>query len=114
MEDELARALRDRKDVIAQIIRASREKPIADIAEEILKALDGNAVLGFTFTRPNGALILHGMRETRDAVRLAGAEGHPTSVLLVPLRTAEEGVDCWRRTGLSTGSTSGGTENSDS
>jgi hypothetical protein len=72
-------------EVVAQIIRTGREKPVADIAEEILEALEGDAVLGYAFTRPDGTLIMHGMRERRDAVRLLGGEGNLVSVLVVPL-----------------------------
>jgi hypothetical protein len=85
MEEELTKIRRDRVDIVAQIIRAGRDKPVGDIAEEILGALEGNAVLGFTFTRPNGTLIMNGVRKTRDAVRLAGGEGNTLSILLVPL-----------------------------
>jgi hypothetical protein len=55
------------------------------MAEEILAVIDRKAVLGFAYTRPNSGLIINSVRETREDVRLAGGDGDPVRVLIVPL-----------------------------
>ena len=37
---------------------------------------------GFAYTRPDGTIIVNSVRETRDAVRLSGAEGNPIPVVI--------------------------------
>jgi hypothetical protein len=74
-----------RVDTVDQILRSSSNKPSEDLAEEIVAALDANAEFGFAFTRPNDSLIVNSVRETRDSVRIAGGEGNPVRVLVIPL-----------------------------
>jgi len=40
---------------------------------------------GFAYTRPDGTIIVNSVRETRDAVRLAGAEGSPVPVMVTQM-----------------------------
>ena len=40
---------------------------------------------GFAYTRPDGTIIVNSVRETRDAVRLSGAEGNPIPVMITQL-----------------------------
>jgi hypothetical protein len=40
---------------------------------------------GFAYTRPDGTIIVNSVRETRDAVRLAGAEGSPVPVIVTQM-----------------------------
>ena len=37
---------------------------------------------GFAYTRPDGTIIVNSVRETRDAVRLSGAEGNFIPVMI--------------------------------
>jgi hypothetical protein len=85
MTDDGATFQRERASVVAQIIRSGGNRPAETIAAEILAALDGLAVFGYAFTRPNGSLIVNSVRDTRAAVRLAAGEGTPIRVLIVPL-----------------------------
>jgi hypothetical protein len=75
--------------IVAHIIRSRGDRPADATADEILTAIEMKADLGFAYTRPNGSLIINSVRETRDQVRLAGGEGYPIRVLIVPL-TREE------------------------
>ena len=45
---------------------------------------------GFAYTRPDGTIIVNSVRETRDAVRLSGAEGNPIPVMIT--QVAEHGT----------------------
>jgi hypothetical protein len=45
---------------------------------------------GFAYTRPDGTIIVNSIRETRDAVRLSGAEGNPIPVMIT--QVAEDGT----------------------
>jgi hypothetical protein len=85
MTDDGATFQRERASVVAQIIRSGGNRPAETIAAEILEALDGLAVFGCAFTRPNGSLIVNSVCDTREAVRLAAGEGTPVRVLIVPL-----------------------------
>jgi hypothetical protein len=85
MTRDTTRALRERKALSAHIIRLRGNESADEIAEEIIGVLEGNAVLGFAFRRSDNSLIVNGVRETRDAARLAGGEGDPEPVLVVPL-----------------------------
>jgi hypothetical protein len=81
MTDEVSEIRRKRMHSVAEIIRLRGDRSAESMAEEILTALEQKAVLGFAYTRPNNALIINSVRETRDAVRLAGGEGDPVRVL---------------------------------
>lgn len=77
----------NRVDTVVQILRSSCNELPASLAEEIVATLDANAAFGFAFTRPNDSPIINSTRETRDSVRLAGGEGSPVRVLVIPLST---------------------------
>jgi hypothetical protein len=84
MNDEIS-VHQKRVDTVERILRSSGNKPPASVAAEIVVALDANATFGFAFTRPDNSLIVNSTRETRDSVRLAGGEGSPVRVLVIPL-----------------------------
>jgi len=85
MTDKASEIRRKRVRSVAEIIRSGSHQSADAMAEEILTALEQKAVPGFAYTRPNGGLIINSVRETRDAVRLAGGDGDPVRVLIVPL-----------------------------
>jgi hypothetical protein len=70
---------------VAEIIRSGGDRSADVVAEEIFNVVDRKADLAFPYTRPNKALIINSIRETRGQVRLAGGEGRPIRVLIVPL-----------------------------
>lgn len=80
-----AKVLDERVDHVAQIMKATDGRTAEVVAREIVNALEGDAVMGFTFTRPNKTLIINGVRESPDSARLSGGEGTPVPVLVLPL-----------------------------
>ncbi len=85
MEHERTEICQQRKGVVASILRSSENEQIEVIAGAIIEALDGNALLGFAYRRPNHSLIVNSVRDTRDAVHLSGGEGSPVCVLVIPV-----------------------------
>jgi hypothetical protein len=53
------------------------------VAAEKMEHNVGPSARGFAFTRSDGTMIVNSVRETRDAVRLAGAEGVPIPVMII-------------------------------
>jgi hypothetical protein len=52
------------------------------VAVEKIEHNAGPSAGGFAFTRSDGTIIVNSVRETRDAVRLTGAEGVPIPVMI--------------------------------
>jgi hypothetical protein len=85
MTDKASEIRRKRVHCVAEIIRLGGDRSADAMAEEIPTAIEQNAAFGFAYTRPNSSVIINSVRETRDAARLAGGEGDPVRVLIVPL-----------------------------
>lgn len=77
------KVLNERVDRVAQIIKSAEGRPAEALAKEIIDALEGDAVMGFNFTRPDRSLIIMGVRESPDSARPSGGEGNPISVLVM-------------------------------
>jgi len=93
MNEETARDLRERTlkvleervDRVAETLRATEGTAVESIARKIADALEGDAVMEFTFTRSSKTLIVNGVRESPSSARLSGGEGNPTPALVLPL-----------------------------
>jgi len=87
MNEETARDLRERTlkvleervDRVAETLRATEGTAVELIARKIADALEGDAVMEFTFTRSSKTLIVNGVRESPSSARLSGGEGSPPS-----------------------------------
>jgi hypothetical protein len=98
MERSIVR--RERMGVVAKSVRSRADRSAEEIAEELIEALEGNAVLGFAYTRRNNSLVVNSVRDTHDSVRPAGGEaiqglaGMAATAMLPLGAAAEKGTRC--------------------
>lgn len=84
----------DNEDEDSALLEAARDtSSSAESAPASVVEMKHNAAppaRGFAYTRPDGTIIVNSVRETRDDVRLSGAEGNPIPVMIT--QVTEDGA----------------------
>jgi hypothetical protein len=77
----------DEDRALPEAARGTPSSGESESASEVqIKHNVGLPAHGFAYRRPDGSIIVNSVRETRDAVRLSGAEGVPVPVMITQVR----------------------------